>query len=295
MTAETTATQDALKQQLDNTNVGLDAQIAKLHKAKTTTKAAGSEWKQFGAEMSAAINAQLAADEKAEGELKKLYAGREAWMKSHAEYRHNMAVQSTNEEAELYETALAERMRAEEESASRMQALNAAVATSIAQNMGNAFAQMALDSENAGQHMMRAVVDSAQTAVMSYAAAGAAASAAANAGIPGVGWIVATVAAGAMFGLIKGFLADIPAYASGGVVPGVDRGRDSVLAMVRPQERIFRPDHNERLVQAVEQMAGGGGFHFHQHAVIPDRSGEALRQARHMQRLEQRLNRNRRT
>ena len=157
--------------------------------------------------------------------------------------------------------------------------------------MGAGFAQMILDSENAGKHLMMAVIDAAQTSVMAYAAAGAAASAAANAGIPGIGWIMAIAGSTAMFGLIKGLLSQIPEYQTGGVVPGVPTGRDTVLAAVSPQERIFSVEQNERMVAALEGGGVGGALHLHQHSVIPSNRMQVTRQYRQLKRHELRLQR----
>lgn len=293
--ADAAASQKALEDQINNTNGALDGQIQKLHEEKTAVKEAKNEWAKFAAEFEASMNAQLRADDAAEARLEKLYKRRETVGKENAEIRFQLAVKSSNEEIEIAEQNAQLRVEHEAKAAAEMMQIHQQVGMSIAQTMGTAFSQMITDSDNATLHLTRGVIQSAKTAVISYAASSAAAGAFSQAGIPVVGPILATGAAALLFGLVEGFLSDIPAMAKGGVVPGVDRGRDSVLTMLRPNERVFAPDHNERIVRAVETMSSGGGFHYHQHSVIPDRSGEALRQARHVEKMQKRLRRNRRT
>jgi hypothetical protein len=57
---------------------------------------------------------------------------------------------------------------------------------------------------------------------------------------------------------------NIKGFASGGVVPGVDRGMDSVLAMLRPQEGILIPEATRALggasgIGAINAAARSGG------------------------------------
>jgi len=183
---------------------------------------------------------------------------------------------------ELQDQASVAWAQREDQRLSRLAMTNAQVAQGFANAMGGAFAKMITDSENASKHMIEAVITAAQNAVMAYAAAGAAASAAANAGVPGFGWIVAGAAATAVFGLIRGFLSEIPSFQSGGVVPGFDTGRDSVVAAVRPGERIFTPEDNERIVRAVER-GSGGGLTLQVNTVLPPDSAQTTRQVRAMQ------------
>jgi len=180
-----------------------------------------------------------------------------------------------------------EKLNAEAEDTERAWAQTGAA---IASTMGDAFAMMITDSDNAGKHMTMAVIDAAQAAVMSYAASAAAAAAFSQAGIPIVGPILAVAAAGIVFGLIRAFMSKIPSYATGGVVPGVDTGRDTVVSGLRPGERIFTPEQNERMVKALESGTGGG-VHVHNHTVMPPASAETTRQVRQVTKIQSRLRR----
>jgi len=58
----------------------------------------------------------------------------------------------------------------------------------------------------------------------------------------------------------------VPEFATGGIVPGIDRGFDSVLAKVRPGEMVLTRNQQS----AIQSMAGGSIFRA---AGVPDRPG----------------------
>jgi hypothetical protein len=167
-----------------------------------------------------------------------------------------------------------------ERDADSMKAKFGQVAESVAGVMGDAFAQMILDSDNAALTMSRAVIQAAKTAVMAYAAAGAAASAFANAGIPGMGWIMAITGATAVFGLIEGLLSKIPSMDVGGTVPG-PRGAPTLI-LAHGQEEVLRPDE-------AKEYRKGGGRQIVFNTVIPDTGAEMMRKIYNVNKVNMRL------
>ena len=148
---------------------------------------------------------------------------------------------------------------------------------------------MILDSDNAHIHMARAVIDSAQMAVMAYASSAAAASAFSQAGIPILGPVLATAAAGMIFGLVKGYLATIPTYQFGGVVPGVNTNKDDVLIRANGGEHMYTNEQHDRMLELIESGSGGGGVHYHEHSILPRDSVEHMRNVRTVARMQRRL------
>jgi len=180
---------------------------------------------------------------------------------------------------------------------------NQAAAQAVAGVMTQAFIDIAMGSEDAGRRMTMAVIDAAQVAVMSYAASGAAASAFSQAGIPIIGPIMATVAAGIIFGLIKGYMAQIPKAAMGGVVMGGVPGVDSVGTLVQHGEGVLQRGQTgviQRLADVLESResaapvaAGSGNTHMHYHAdsVVPQTSGQYAQGVQDVNKMQKRLDR----
>lgn len=100
--------------------------------------------------------------------------------------------------------------------------------------------------------LINMAVQKAVTNITANAAEGASSAAAANAGVPGVGPIIAAAAATAMFALIMGFKDKIKpqGFNRGGIVPGVGT-TDTVPAMLTPGEAVIPKN-------MVQQMANGG-------------------------------------
>lgn len=139
-------------------------------------------------------------------------------------------------------------------------------ASSMASSMGSAFGALLAGSEDAGKQMQLAVVDAAQSAVMSYAAAAAAGAAASQSAIPIVGPILAGAAAATLFGIVRAYLSQIPSpssggssgdtggyysggnkirgFAKGGVVPGYGAS-DTVIAKLTPGETILTREETQ--------------------------------------------------
>jgi hypothetical protein len=92
----------------------------------------------------------------------------------------------------------------------------------------------------------------AQKAIMAHALEAAAASYKSQAGIPIIGPILGAAAASVALGIVRGYVGQLPAYATGGEVRGGVPGRDSVMAMLTPGERVLT-------VQENREMKRGGG------------------------------------
>lgn len=158
--------------------------------------------------------------------------------------------------------------------------------------MGQAFANMILDSKNAHKHLLTGIVDAAASAIQVYAIQAAAGAAASSALLSPFAMAFASAAA---LSLVRGLIALLPSFNQGGVVPGTDTGRDSVAIAARPGERVLTVEQTEqfdRMVSALEAGgAGAGGVHLHQHSAIPPNSAQTLRQVRAVRKLERRLQR----
>lgn len=142
------------------------------------------------------------------------------------------------------------------------QDVHKSVAISIGQNMGNAFSQVAAGAEDAGKIMSSAVVDSAQTAITSYALSSQAAAMFSQAGIPIAGPFLAITAGTLIFGLIKALMSDLPKAALGGVISSGTSGRDDVGVLVQRGEGVLRTGQTAaimRLADSLEQTGGGRG------------------------------------
>lgn len=182
-----------------------------------------------------------------------------------------------------------------------LEQISKASAMGLSNNLGYAFAQIAVGAEGADVAMSRAVISSAKTAVMSYAASGAAAAAFSQAGIPILGPFLAITAASTMFGIIEALMADIPEAAKGLRVKGGYPGVDSVPVMMQQDEvalSVHQTKLLDRFVNHLEaQDKRGGGFgagsggltqinHFT--AVGPLISAETMRATRAMRKLNRR-------
>jgi hypothetical protein len=188
----------------------------------------------------------------------------------------------------------------EKANSEELQALTKQVGLTIATSIGAAWAEVAMGSKDAGEAIKQTVISAAETAVMSYAASGAAAAAFAEAGIPILGPILAIGAASMIFALIKGFMADIPKAAYGGYVTGGTPGVDSVGVLVQRGEGILQTGQTnvlQDLASSAQQMArngmlapamaGGGGsvtVHYAPQMVVPDTSAGHKRTMRDLQR-----------
>jgi hypothetical protein len=168
----------------------------------------------------------------------------------------------------------------------------------IATAYAGAFSSIMEGSQSAGEALRSATIQSAETAVMSFAASGAAASAFANAGIPIIGPILAVAAAGMMFAFIKTFMAKIPKAAMGGVVTGGTPGRDSVGVLVQRDEGILRGGQTaaiQRLGDALTEGRGGAGPTIQQTnnftSVVPPTSAETARSMREVNKQLKRIKR----
>lgn len=93
----------------------------------------------------------------------------------------------------------------------------------------------------------QAVLDFAQKAIMAYALEAAAASYKSQAGIPFIGPVLGAAAASVALGVVRAYIGQLPAFAAGGEVRGGSPGRDSVLAMLTPGERVLTVQENREM------------------------------------------------
>lgn len=122
-------------------------------------------------------------------------------------------------------------------------------------------------------------LEAAKQVIMAAAAKGAAEAAAGTAGIPVIGFALATAAASAAFALISGFASK---FQTGGMVPGRGSG-DIVPAFLEPGELVVRKSLAPQAVAAGFGPAGNGvqrggsqprgGDHYHFHETL--RASEA--------------------
>jgi hypothetical protein len=279
--SDAAAMEKNLEEQLDSTSGAVDRQITKV-------KSARNEWKAYSSDISAAIAAQLRVEDEASKRTQDLFATHDKWLNEWAQNSLDMRIQRSNEEVELEEANTKKRI----ENTRLWEDTQRSAAMGAANALSNGFQQMILDSDNAGVHMIRAVVDAAQAAVLSYAASAAAAAAFSQAGIPILGPVLAAASAATVFGLVKGFLSTIPSYQSGGVVPGPNNGRDDRLVLAHGGEVYYsRNEHDEML--ALMRGKSGGGLTLQVNTVLPPDSTQMTKQVRALQFHQRRLRRQR--
>jgi hypothetical protein len=97
------------------------------------------------------------------------------------------------------------------------------------------------------------IIDMAQKAIMAHAVESAAAAFKSQAGIPIVGPFLAAAAAATALGVVKGYINQLPAFATGGEVRGGVPGRDSVMAMLTPGERVLTVQENREMKRGGNQ------------------------------------------
>jgi len=112
------------------------------------------------------------------------------------------------------------------------------------------------------QQSIQAVVQFATKSILANAAVAGSGAAASQAAIPVVGPLLATVASTAIYTLSKAFLNK---FERGGVVRGGTPGQDSVLGLLKPNERVLTVEENrdiERFARSVlrtrPSQTGGG-------------------------------------
>lgn len=130
----------------------------------------------------------------------------------------------------------------------------AEVATSLASIWGEAFGSMAASSEDAGTAIARAMVRSAQVAVMAAASSSAAQAAFAEAGIPIIGPALAVAAASMVFAVVEGYMSRIPTASQGRKYEGGVANQDSIYARVMPGELTLTKEETR-----IYEMGGGSG------------------------------------
>jgi hypothetical protein len=75
-----------------------------------------------------------------------------------------------------------------------------------------------------------------------------------------LGSIIGSVVGGGAKASPFGFLSGILGFADGGKIPGVDRGKDSLLAMMRPEEFVVTPSGVESIGQSFLESANSGNL-----------------------------------
>jgi len=132
---------------------------------------------------------------------------------------------------------LAAKLEAEQAvSLQRRNDLTQQVASATVDAWGAAAGQIISGNQRANEAIRAAVVNTAEKTIMAAAASGAAQAAFSQAGIPIIGPILATTAAGVMFAFIRKYMTE---FQFGGVVKGSVPGKDSVPALLTPGERVL--------------------------------------------------------
>jgi hypothetical protein len=166
-------------------------------------------------------------------------------------------------EAARYERAAEDAIRyaeQQEEIQNRNRQAAAQAAQGVSAAWETAFTNIITGQQSASEAIIQAVIHSAEVAVQAAAASGAAQAAFSQAGIPILGPALAVATSALIFGLIRGFLAEIPKAATGGLITGGTPGTDSVPMMTMPGERILSVEDNHRLIRAVERSQGHDTF-----------------------------------
>lgn len=142
------------------------------------------------------------------------------------------------------------------------------------QGMGAAFTAFSTtlidESDKGATAIIKATVRAGRIAIETYIAQGMAAAAAANAGIPGFGWVAAGIAAGIMGALLESFLAKLPKAAFGGVINAGQTSGDRTAILTNRGEGVLRSGQTSVLQQLADAVtalvnrpatasAGGGG------------------------------------
>jgi hypothetical protein len=143
-----------------------------------------------------------------------------------------------------------------------------------------AFQNIISGQQEASEAIIAAVIHSAEVAIQAAAASGAAQAAFSQAGIPILGPALAVATSALIFGLIRGFLAEIPKAAQGGIITGGTPGTDSVPMMTMPGERILSVEDNAKLIRAVERGSRNITVVFN--STMPPTDAQAMRAARHL-------------
>ena len=182
----------------------------------------------------------------------------------------------------------AEALERQKADAEQLRAAWSQASSGMGAAMGQAFSNMILDSKNAHKHLLSGMVDAAASAIQVYAVQAAAGASAATAILSPFAMAAASAAA---LGLVRGLISMLPSFSHGGIVPGVDTGRDSQIIAARPGERVLtneQTDLFERMINALERGAGAGGVHIHNSMSFPPTSGQTARQLRDVRKFERR-------
>lgn len=148
-------------------------------------------------------------------------------------------------------------------------------AVSITNSFGAAMQGLVSGQQTASQAVVGAIFGAARAAINAYAAQAAAGAAASQAAVPIVGPALAAAAASAMLGVVQ---AMAQKFADGGLVTGGTPGRDSVLGLLTPGERVLTVEQNRAFESGM--MGGNTTVNVKLDSTVPDRDTNTRRAMR---------------
>lgn len=239
-------------------------------------------WGEVGVKMLERLSKAISGGRKKQDEMIDATANQKAAFES---LRPSMETYYTNL-ANLQESTF-KQMEAQQ---AQMQQVTNQTATGMIQAFGAAFAQIITDSENAGKHMLTAILDSIQVAINAYAVMAGAAAMALTAAIP-FGLVIAPAVAAAAIGMVKALIGQLPSFDTGGVMNTSSGGAG--LFVGHHKERILTANQNknfERLIEVLDRNSrvvgvmapAGGGMTMVNNfpSVVPQTSGQMSRSMR---------------
>lgn len=129
------------------------------------------------------------------------------------------------------------------------------------ESWGAALASGEASTERFAGTVLKILVGMIKDHVMAMAVQAAANAAQAHMGIPFIGPAIAVTMAGVAFGIVEGLLSQLPAFATGGRVPGSGSAQDTVVARLMPNELVVNPQQEDLLSRVLHGALGmdGGG------------------------------------
>ena len=247
---EASATSMKALDDLGDAVLGIEKKSGKAADSLNNQTKAANRLKGGVVELTAAQLKAIADLEAARAKRKKeAEQGVEDLMAEQAEYRLKMQIKMTNELAEAEQLRMQTKIEQWEENKAKAEEMANVMAKS-GDRIGQAFVsgfgaaeegtdKLAAGMKAAGEATIMTALDTMQQVVVARAAEAAAGAASATAAVPFIGPMLAAAAAGAMFALVKGFIAlGFSGGAEGGLVKGGIPGKDSVPLMLMPGELV---------------------------------------------------------
>lgn len=292
---------DVFSESADASMAKVEEQIAKQKEFETALQAFKAVAVDFVGEAEAAVLERIAAGwqrvkQHTEQATDAVQNQREAWSSlevSAADYYQRVA--DLSEKSALWQQQQSDQIK-------NLEVQNANIIAGAIGQIGNAWTQVALAAMASSKEIAKAVVvaliDSIIIAINAIAAMAAARAFAANQDFPIVGVAIGLAAAAAASAIAKGFLADVPKAAFGGIARGGTPGQDSIPMLVQEDEGILQRGQTalfKRLANVLEAtqrqptpsaMAGRGETHLHvePRSVVPPQSAELNRSVKHVMR-----------